>query len=249
MCRLLGVVSKQPSTVSELLRDELRPFVELACDHRDGWGVAYLNALDEVVSAKEPLSPQANPRFESLVTEIATDAALLHLRLASPGSPVELGNTHPFCDGATAFAHNGAFGPISLFDGYLDPAQREDLEGSTDSELYYRAIRQRIAKGEEPDAAIASAAEFVRAKADWYASLNCLLLTPDALYAYAEHNPRSAVLARRGPNFFDLHYLAGRDRVLIGSTGWPQPGWTRLEPRHVLRIGRRDLRITLSAPC
>jgi len=248
MCRLLGVVSKQRSTVAELLRDELRPFVNLARDHRDGWGVAYVNALDEVVSAKEPLSPEANSRFDALATTLATDAALLHLRMASPGSPVELGNTHPFGDGTNAFAHNGAFGPSSVLDGYLDPAQRENLEGTTDSELYYRAIRQQIAKGEDPAVAIAHAAELVRTKADWYASLNCLLLTSEALFAYVDYNPRSEVLARRGPTFFDLHYLVEKGRVLVGSTGWRQSGWTRLEERHVLRIDRRDLRISISAP-
>ncbi|MDX6356312.1 MAG: hypothetical protein QOF98_3215, partial [Streptomyces sp.] len=40
MCRLMGVVARQPEPLSDLFADDLAPFLAMACEHSHGWGVA-----------------------------------------------------------------------------------------------------------------------------------------------------------------------------------------------------------------
>ncbi|MEK8174622.1 class II glutamine amidotransferase [Streptomyces sp. M19] len=118
---------------------------------------------------------RSGPGFQRAVREVATDTALLHLRMASPRSPVVLENTHPFGDRQMAFAHNGDFLPVDCLDGTLDTSR---AAGDTDSERFYLGIRRRVDDGARPHVAIMATAAELMSRARGYASLNCLLLTP-----------------------------------------------------------------------
>ena len=83
-------------------------------------------------------------------------------------------------------------------------------------------------------------------------SLNAILLAPDKLYAISWHDPAKVPapqLRARGyadrPDdiacYFDLAYRATADSVVVGSSGWPMPGWTPLPRRHVLVTDRATL--------
>lgn len=89
----------------------------------------------------------------------------------------------------------------------------------------------------------------VRSLAAGSASLTCLLLTPDALYAYTAHDPHSDVIRRRGPGYFALNYRTDSNAVVVASTGWGQhpPTWATLSEGHVLEIRRGDLRTVVHA--
>ncbi|WP_405969996.1 hypothetical protein OG496_06655 [Streptomyces sp. NBC_00988] len=56
---------------------------------------------------------------------------------------------------------------------------------------------------------------------------------------------RRSVSRRRGPDFFRLRYRVDEDRVVIASSGIPQPDdrWTVLPYREVLEIRRAGLRV------
>lgn len=252
MCRLLGVVSRKPEAVSELVADDLGPFLALAGEHRDGWGVASVAPDGAVASVKEPTRADTSAGFDRAV-RVTTDAALLHLRMASPQSPVVPANTHPFGDRHLAFAHNGDFHPVDCLDAVSGPASGGPLsaaaEGGTDSERFYLRIRRYLDDGAPPHKAIPAAAAEVKSLAEGFASLNCLLLTPDALYAYTAHDPHSDVIRRRGPGYFALSYHTGPDKVVVASTGWPQdpPAWSVLPEDHVLEIRRGDARTVVHA--
>lgn len=243
MCRLLGVVAREAAPLSELLADDLDPFLAMACEHADGWGIASVTPEGTVASVKEPVRADTSRRFDRAMGELTTDTALLHLRMASPQFPVVQENTHPFGDQRIAFAHNGDFNPADC----LDPTIGDDLlttaEGDTDSERFYLGIRLRLDDGMEPPKAIVSTVADVRVLATSFASLNCLLLTADALYAYTAHDPHSDVIGRRGPGYFALNYRTDPNSVVIASTGWPQnpPAWSPLPEGHVLEIRRGDL--------
>jgi predicted glutamine amidotransferase len=247
MCRLLGIVAARPAPLPELLAAELEPFAELACEHADGWGISYVNGHGRVVTTKEPVSALKSELFSPLVKRVVTNAAILHLRLRSPGSIAAVANTHPFGDSHGSFAHNGAFIPTAALDGTLGDGT-VTAGGDTDSERFYLAVRRRIDAGTDPAAAIAAAAGDIRLLADHWESANCLFLTRQGLYAYADHSADSAVIKRRGEGFFDLRWLAEPDRVVVASTGWPQPldRWQRLAERQVLEVSR-ELTLTLHA--
>jgi predicted glutamine amidotransferase len=245
VCRLLGVVAADPAPLAELLAHELEPFLELACEHADGWGLSYIDASGIVVTRKEPAPGNKSDLLRRLVDRVVTDAAVLHLRMASPNLAVTSANTHPFGDTKYGFCHNGAFAPADILDPVID-VHASAATGDTDSERYYLAVRGRIDAGAAPPAAIAATAADIRALATQWESLNCLLLGRQALYAYADPNPRSAVLARRGPGFFDLTYQVAPGKVVVASTGWSQPAgrWQHLPERQVLEV-RRGLRLAL----
>ncbi|GAA4806728.1 class II glutamine amidotransferase [Streptomyces ziwulingensis] len=248
MCRLIGAVSRQPAAVRDLYADDLAPFLDLAEEHGDGWGLAVRVPNGTVQAVKEPERAHDGLRLRSLLDTSTTDAALLHLRMASPGLPVSAANTHPFGDREMAFAHNGDFAPVGVLDTVIGPDLLATADGETDSERFYLAVRRRTDDGLDPVKALIQAADDIRSSADRFASLNCLLLTAAGLYAYTEHDPRSEVISRRGEGYFGLHYRTTPDgRAVVASTGWAQPGpeWSALPERHVLEMTPGTLNLTV----
>jgi len=245
----MGVVARQPQPLSDLFADDLAPFLAMACEHSHGWGVASCMADGTVGSYKEPVRADESPRFQGTLDGLTTDAGMLHLRMASPGIPVAPGNTHPFGDERMAFIHNGDFVPSTCIDDTIGSGLLAAAEGDTDSERFYLAIRRLIEDGMTPPKAIAAVGADIQARATRFASLNCMLLTPDALYAYTAHDPYSEVISRRGAGFFSLNYRRDPDKILIASTGWPQnpPEWETLPEGHVLEIRRDSLSAVLYA--
>ncbi|MCX2730102.1 class II glutamine amidotransferase [Saccharopolyspora sp. NFXS83] len=244
MCRLLGVVARRPGPLGELLAEEIPEFVALSREHGDGWGVASWSGTAPAV-ARDVDAAHRSARFD-MVQRTTTDAGLLHIRMASAGSPLTAQNTHPFTGQRMAFAHNGFFSPRDALDELIPADLLATATGDTDSERYFLLLRGLL-REHEPAAALALAAERIRLRATAFASLNCLLLTDDALYAYSEQDLDSEVTRRRGPDFFRLRYQVTDERVVVGSSGMPnaQQGWTELPERHVLEIRRGDLRVTV----
>ncbi|BBA96913.1 hypothetical protein RVR_2432 [Actinacidiphila reveromycinica] len=244
MCRFIGVVADEPAPIDELIGDDLAPFLDLACEHGHGWGVAHRDPDGSVGIVKAPERGDTSPRLSRWLGTCVTDMAIVHLRLASPGLPAVPGNTHPFGDARSAFVHNGDYRPLDCLIGATDPSLLAAAEGQTDSERYYLAVRTRMDAGVQPAKAISQTAADVRMLATSCVALNCLLLTPDALYAYQENDPGSEVVERRGADYFDLRYREAGGVTLVASVGWPQPapGWRRLPPRYVLKVtaGSRD---------
>ncbi|MGC4853247.1 class II glutamine amidotransferase [Micromonospora sp. DT4] len=243
MCRLLGIVSSSPNSITNLLDEDLPSFTALSQEHADGWGVAY-RTLDGLGTTRSVEPAYQSSAYHKAVGAIQTDLALLHLRLANPGSRLTEANTHPFVLGAAAFAHNGHFSPADALDELIDPDLLSLAAGDTDSERYFLLILQELRAGEEPVSALQNAARAVRERAR-FSGLNCLLLTPDALYAHSDSDPDSEVSRRRGPDFFRLSYRVMPDRVVVASSGWRQPEaqWIGLGSGTVLQIDRAGLRV------
>lgn len=244
MCRLLGVIARRPEPLGDLLAEEIPEFLTLSREHADGWGIASWSGSAPAV-ARDVDAAHGSARF-GLVRRTETDAGLLHIRLASTGSPLTVQNTHPFTGQRMAFAHNGFFAPTDVLDELIPPELLATATGDTDSERYFLLLRALL-REHDPATAISLAAEHIRVRATEFASLNCLLLTEHALYAYSEQDPDSEVSRRRGPDFFRLRYHVTDERVVVGSTGMPnvQDAWDELPERHVLEIRRGDLRVAV----
>lgn len=244
MCRMIGVVGRVAARFNGLIGDDLDAFTSLSREHADGWGIAAWRhgSLD---LQKEPQAAYLSPSFSHAVDTVATDAAILHIRMANPGSPLILANTHPFHAPSLAFVHNGHFEPASALDDLLDPGLVAQAGGDTDSERFFLLVQQ-LMRDYRPAVAMARAAAAIRQRAS-FSGLNCMLLTPTALLAYSEEDPGSGVSLRRGPEYFPLKYLVEPDRVVIASSGWVQqsPPWQRLAERQVLEVSRHDVEVTL----
>lgn len=259
MCRLLGWVAQPGLTLRTVLGDDNYPaFTELSRIHADGWGIAY--AADEDLNVrKSPAVASADPEFAALSSYAATEAAVAHLRWATPGLPVEQRNTHPFRYGDSAFAHNGGIYPLDRLRRLLTPQWQARLTGMTDSEHYYLAL---MAEVEDNGVDLPTAIVRVTAHlADAYlpSSLNAMLLTADALYVISCYDPTvRPVLPQPRPStdgtpmapresdetYFDLRYRRTEQSVLVASSGFPQPtaaGWELLPNNSVLVINRTTM--------
>jgi len=247
MCRLLGVVSQEPTPLAELWAEDLEPFLNLACEHKDGWGVAFRDETGAIGMVKGHDQADDSDLLRGLLKTCVSDMAFLHIRMASPNLPVTTANAHPFGDPRAAFAHNGEIRPISALEQLISPGLLATAEGDTDSERFYLAIREQLDQGTSPAEAIASVTRSIRASAEMVISLNSLMLTPAGLYAYAEHDPHSEVIGRRGAGYFGLSYREEDGKTVVASQGWPQPApaWTVLPEQRVAEFvpGRATPRI------
>lgn len=253
MCRLLGYCSRAEASLADLIgADGLREFAGLCALHGDGWGMAWYEGAEPVIR-KSPMRADDEPEFDKLVHEPLGDLGLVHLRWATPGLAVSERNSHPFRYGRYVLAHNGAIHPQDRLPSMLPAAWERKLVGTTDSERYFLLIMSRLAAcNGDLVAAIADAAADIERRFEPN-SLNAVLLTPTSLYAVSWHHQSKVPEAKlrlagytdadQISAYFDLAYLATDDSVIVASSGWPQPGWTRLPNRHVLIADRASLQV------
>ncbi len=253
---MLGYVSRRDASVADLVGEPaLRGFTALSQWHADGWGMAARDGAG-LRMAKSPHRASDDPDYQRMTMEPLGDIGLVHLRWATPGLPVGDRNTHPFVRGDFALAHNGAIHPQDKLPDMLPSAWEQRLRGCTDSERYFLHIMSRLDPcGGDVAAAVADTVRHIR-RCYTPNSLNAILLAPGALYAIAWHDPQriphEAIRARGSTEdpdyYFDLAYLVRADAVVVGSTGWPQDGWSVIPNGSVLIVDRATL-ATGPYPC
>lgn len=139
MCELLGVTAKRKIIMNELLEI----FFSHSIDHRNGWGLAVLDA-DPVIIDKEPVMAQDSLYLrDRLLGTIETSKCIGHIRFATIGGD-SIKNTHPFArydisGRQWVLAHNG-----TIFDSETLAPYRFVQEGSTDSERILLYIVDRM---------------------------------------------------------------------------------------------------------
>lgn len=256
MCRLFAFVAPELSTAGAALGAAgIESMLSLARLHGDGWGWAGVRHPGTApVVNRSPLSAATDPAFDvSLVTP--GRAAMVHLRWATAGLPVNEHNAHPFEADGTAFAHNGTIKPLDDLRALLSPESVSALTGTTDSEMYFALIREQVAFGASLQLAAAQVAHRLRELFP-LASLNALILDRDQLVVVhasatsilTDHDrSRLAPLADQLPDEHNEDYFALRTRraadgsVMIASTGVAGEGWTPLPAETVTAIRFDDL--------
>ncbi len=149
MCRLL--ITNQPGralleTFRELSWKGQVPFGAQK-GHLDGWGLAWYGDRDTPSLRKEASDPRSYSFARAIETAVAENPKLLlaHLRKASPGIPIHVGNSQPFVQGAWSFIHNGTVQETSRL-----PLQRYQAKGTSDSERVFLYLLEALEQG-EPD--------------------------------------------------------------------------------------------------
>ncbi|HZD00575.1 MAG TPA: class II glutamine amidotransferase [Actinomycetes bacterium] len=239
MCRLLALASRTPTTLVDVVGDELASFVELSQHHADGWGMAWHDGVGELGVAKDVGPAHSSDLLEKLLRTTDSDLALLHLRLATPGLAIALENTHPFTVGSTAFAHNGAIKPFEDLDALLALEERSQLRGTTDSERYFLAFLTAFEQAGSIEGALPGLFEQIAGRYQ-YSSLNFVLLTSERLYAVCAFDPGEEIL-RAEPDYYTLRYRVSSDAVVVGSSGWAGGAWKTLANHQALVVERGTL--------
>jgi predicted glutamine amidotransferase len=244
MCRLIGFVSPAPQSLRELLGEgRYASFEEFSCaEHGDGWGVAWCDGLT-VRSEKEPVPASTSARYKELVDE-NFDAAFVHYRWATLSLEVRPGNTHPFTSGTIAFAHNGSINDAANLDSVIAPEHLTNLEGSTDSERYFRLLLSSMPNGDVGEGLKRTVATIIERQT--FSSLNALVLTPDALFAacYYSKGPLAPGLP---DDYYEMGYFSANGATVVASSGWQHGEWSPLGNGNILRIDRATGGVTVTA--
>lgn len=265
MCRLLGYVTEEPTSLVDLLGEEdFAAFTALTSVHDDGWGMAWYADDGRLHHARSARSAEGDPAYAELAARPLARVGIVHLRWATPGLPIRVENSHPFVDGQLAMAHNGSIAPIDRLDALLTSPSRSKLAGGTDSERYFRYVLQCIeACGDEAtglgEAVATLAAEFPSA------SLNALLLTPQRLLAvhvnsHATPPPMLKDLGGLGiaaerirhtdDDYFAMDFRRTPGGTQLISSGIDPEGWTPVpdDTVGVVDVGSGELEWLAPAP-
>ena len=251
MCRLLGSASPAPATLETVLGSGQRQvFTDMAQLHRDGWGTAWRDDAGRVQRHVRATTATGDARLEHTLADEASTARIVHLRLATMGLACTTENTHPFLADGMAFAHNGSLEPAGPIERLIGQEQLASLEGTTDSERYFAAVRTLVARGASVfDALVDTVAALRRAYP--HRSLNALLLTGTELFAvHASQDvpiphgvfAASGIPVERLPrHHVDAYYLMRMRRgtdgsVVLASSGLDIAGWDPLPAETVTRV-------------
>lgn len=224
MCRLLGCVSRERSSIRPELLEADRPLLRPDDENDSGWGMAvYPHGDGEQptcfrspgdATAAGDVSPAADGRGRILMA---------HVRKATRGGLAEE-NTHPFCLGEYAFCHNGTIGAQDRLMGLPDGS---GPRGRTDSErLFHRLLRE---VDPDPDRVVAGLRRAVAAAATCapLSALNFLFSDGEHLYAY-----------RLG--LFEMHWLARPGQILVATERMTDEPWHDLRQDVLLVMAPGD---------
>lgn len=123
----------------------------------DGFGIAwYVPEMSGEPALFRSLRPAwNNDNLRHLARVTRSPCILAHVRAATPGMPVMMGNCHPFSWGPLAFMHNGHVGGFREMRrrllGRLSDETFELIGGSTDSEHVFALFVERYQDVEEDD--------------------------------------------------------------------------------------------------
>jgi predicted glutamine amidotransferase len=244
MCRLVGWVSSSAQSLADVLgADGLAELMALSRQHADGWGMAWWEGA-ELRTVRSHLPAYSSLEFASLAHETRADAALVHLRWATPGLPVAPQNTHPFLAGEWAFGHNGAVRPADGLLALLPPSARAGLGGDTDSERLLHVLLERIGAQGLEDGLRSTVADVCAELTP--SSLNALLLGRDELTAVCCHGAASLGAApvldgppEDQPGYFDLRWRREGDTVVVVSQPLGERPWVPLDNGTALVVRRQ----------
>ncbi len=147
MCRWLAY-SGTPLLLEELLYKPAHSLIDQSLHSKlgvettngDGFGVGWYGG-SEIPALYKSMAPAWNDRnLRELSGQIRSGLVFAHIR-SSTGTPVQQTNCHPFRHGNWLWMHNGSIAGFSDVKRELmlavDPSLYADIEGSTDSELFF----------------------------------------------------------------------------------------------------------------
>lgn len=181
MCRMFGLLARQPVTARTLLREAPRSLRALAREHRDGWGIALRSAADWVIH-RGIESADESPLFAEIADGAAGQVVIAHVRQKTVGCTA-LANTHPFRRDAFVFAHNGNITAIPALAALASARRMAEIEGETDSERLFAMILSHVDTAGDVEQGVVAAVRELHALGP-IGSTNFLLSCGRRLYAH-----------------------------------------------------------------
>lgn len=182
VCRLFGMTAgSEPVQATFWLLDAPDSLVVQSHHNADGAGVGYFGLDGTPRVDKQPIAAFEDRRFASEARQIWSRTFVCHVRHATTGG-LTMANTHPFCQHARLFAHNGVIDDISKLEGHLGD-ERALVAGQSDSERYFALITGEIDRHDgDVGAGIRAAVRWVVENLP-IVSINFVLITATELWA------------------------------------------------------------------
>jgi predicted glutamine amidotransferase len=242
MCRLMGYVSPNATTLQEISGPNFSQFTKLSAIHNDGWGIVTFNEDQHSSVILEPSPAIESPKFLESAANLKSDGALLHFRWATAGLEINEENTHPFTNGNLSFIHNGGIMPKESLDRFIDPDLLPLRRGDTDSERYFEVLISQIRKVGLVQGVLNGVRQ-IRENCV-FSSLNAMILTPTHYLVICEHD-NSKIPGDFAPDYYELSFRQDAQGVLVASSGWDQKEWSLLPNHRLLIVNRENLDIQI----
>ena len=222
MCRVFGLVSAEPTSVSHELLHAENPMIRQSEHHDSGWGMAVYERAEggEPEVVRFPEAAHDGEAFAE-ATEKRGRIFNVHVRRATLGG-LTLENTHPFCLGNYSFGHNGT---VINYPSLLKP-EVAPLKGETDSEAIFNYLMRYFDPADVPGSLRRAMSAVVARSA--FSGLNFLFSDGERLYAY-----------RLG--IFELHWCARPSSLLVASEKVTGEAWHTVSQDVLLTLDTGDL--------
>lgn len=257
MCRLLAYAAPRTTSAEQVLgTTQCELFELMSALHQHGWGSMWVPGPARGVERYRVSDPgHAGTGLGEVLRDETATARVVHLRLATRSMRIDVRNTHPFLTGGVGFAHNGAIVPTDGLRGMLGSRDLAQVEGTTDSELYFALVRRGLRWGMTAADAIRAAVHRIR-RAYPFPSLNAMLLTPAELLVvhssthapvpYHDFAGHAELPLGHDEDYYRLAYARRTDgTVVVSSTGLRTHDWTLLPQNSVMRVDLDTLEVSV----
>lgn len=256
MCRLLGIVSSEPTDFKIVLREAPRSMAALSQEHRDGWGIAVYDQDIRGWSVEKGVAcAMQDARFHALAVGSRGEILISHIRQKTVGD-TSLVNTHPFERGPWVFAHNGTIKDLAWLRQGCSAERLSEIRGDTDSELLFTWLLTRLDEAgvsAQPaslatDRAVGAAARLARERTG-FGAFNFLLSDGQTTYAHRfgrtmyllERSPLDEVRTqRKSPDgtVLETPWSQRRFALFVASERMTDEPWQHVEEATLLRLDR-----------
>ena len=213
MCRWLAY-SGSPVLLQRLLYEPKHSLIDQSLHSRlgaettngDGFGIGWYG-VGETPAVFHSIEPAWNDRnLRELAGHVESPLVFAHIRAAT-ATPVQMTNCHPFRHGRWLWMHNGV-----IYDWHkvkrdlvlaIDPSLYPEIEGSTDSEVFFY-LALTLGLEDDPPRAVQDAVGFIEATGRSHG---------------VEHPIQMTVATSNGESIWAFRYASqGRARSLFFST-------------------------------
>lgn len=132
---MVAVIASAPVALRALLAEAPRSLSALSVEHRDGWGLAWVEGDDWQVRKGTDCAAACSD-YRRVALEARSHLAIAHVRQKTVGK-TSLANTHPFRRDRWVLAHNGTVENLAAVTERCSPRRLAEIDGETDSERLF----------------------------------------------------------------------------------------------------------------